>query len=112
MAARVLSSALPNVDYPILDYLTSLFNDEFPDADDSPIESFVRPLLESESIDDDTIATLCDTLQQLWDAQTGNRQSRAPAKLERVVDMRRQEAIFKQSASSSIVPTHFHSLST
>ena len=107
MAARVLSSALPNVDYPILDYLTSLFSDEFPDVDDSPIEYFVRPLLESEDIPEEAIALLCVTLQQLWDTQTGNRQIRAPAKLERVVDMKRQEAIFKQSASQSPDSVHF-----
>lgn len=100
MAARVLSSALPNVDYPILDYVTSLFG-EAGDPDDSPVDSFIRPLLESESIPEEDIALLCVTLQQLWDNSTGNRQVRAPAKLERVVDMRRQEAIFKQSASAS-----------
>ena len=97
MAARALSSALPQVDYPILDYVTSLFNDA--DPDDHPIDSFIRPLLQSESIPEEDINLLCITLQALWDAQIGTKIVKAPAKLERVLDMRRAEAMSKKSAS-------------
>lgn len=96
-AAKALSAALPQVDYPILDYVTSLFNDA--DPDDHPIDTFIRPLLESEEVSAEDINLLCITLQALWDAQIGGKEERAPAKLERVLDMRRAEAMSKKSAS-------------
>lgn len=101
MAARVLSSVLPSLDYPILDYVTSLFAEA--DPSDQPIISFIRPLLESESIPEEDIVLLCITLQSLWDAQTGGKEEREPTKLDRVLDMRRQEALSKHSALIEVV---------
>lgn len=98
MAARILSGALPQIDYPILDYVTSLFADA--DPDDDPVTLFCQPLLESENVSAEEITLLCTTLRALWDAQTGGKEERSPAKLERIVDMRRQEAMSKKSASA------------
>lgn len=106
MAARLLTQPqlLPNLDYPIIDYLSSLFSTTDlnpPDENDNPVETFVRPLLESEDIDEDDIDAVCATLQVMWDTQCGEKiaNSRKPTKLERVLDMRRQEALSKKSAS-------------
>lgn len=103
MAARILTAPefLPNLDYPIIDYLTSLFTTSDPDVSDNPIESFVRPLLESEdTISEEDIESVCVTLQAMWDNHCGeSARTRKPERLERVLDMRRQEALSKKSAS-------------
>lgn len=109
MAAKLLtrSSILPNLDYPIIDYLSSLFTTPEPEFDDNPIECFVIPLLESEGIDTgvEEMAEIIKTLQEMWEEHCGasrliNRQE--PTRLEKILDMKRAEALSKQSASKPL----------
>ncbi|KAL8280925.1 hypothetical protein RQP46_006604 [Phenoliferia psychrophenolica] len=89
------------LDYSILDYCTGLWTD--PDPDDHPCESFVKPLLESEGLAEDEIEAICARLQALWDAQIGVHQVAEPAKLEQVLDMRRQEHLSKRQTVTQVV---------
>lgn len=107
MAAEILNAAFAAVnhsqlDWPIIDYVTSLWADAT-DADDQPVESFIRPLLESESLPQDDVDSICASLQSLWDAQTGGARSTGPAKLDKVLDMRRQEHLSKKQTVTQVV---------
>jgi ATP-binding cassette subfamily F protein 3 len=111
MAAKLLtrSSILPNLDYPIIDYLSSLFTTPEPEFDDNPIECFVIPLLESEGIDTGIpeMAEIIKTLQEMWEEHCGASRlvdRQAPTRLEKILDMKRQEALSKQSASMLALP--------
>lgn len=101
-AAEIVSNCFKSgLDYPILDYLTTLWGSEDADAEDDPTELFVRPMLESEQIPRDEIDRICSALQAMWVKQTGGVAAHAPTKLDRIVDMRRQEAMSKRQAQAA-----------
>ena len=73
MATQLIQRVLPSLDFPILSYINGIFG---PDADpnDNPVESFIRPLLESETrpvVPQDEIDRVCAELQAMWDKITG-----------------------------------------
>lgn len=101
-AASILNTALDyNLDYPIIDYVTTLWSD--PDVDDEPVELFIRPLLISESLPQEAIDSICSQLQSLWEAATGASKEIRPAKLDQVLDMRRQEHMSKKQTVTQVV---------
>ncbi|SCV67351.1 BQ2448_5997 [Microbotryum intermedium] len=107
-ASEILTSCFPNgLDYPIVEYVSSLWSDPQADPNDDPVSTFIRPLLEGEQVDARTVTQACDALQALWVAQMGGG-TRAvgkgePTKLENVLDMRRQEALSKRQTVTQVV---------
>ncbi|KAM0787213.1 hypothetical protein ACM66B_006451 [Microbotryomycetes sp. NB124-2] len=103
-AVRIVNSVLPtSLDGPIEDYIASLFGGSEPDPSDEPVVQFIQPLLESEHVPQQDISSVCQHLQKLWDEQTGNVSNKGPARLEQVVDMRRQEALSKKQTVTQVV---------
>lgn len=118
MATQLIQRVLPSLDFPILSYINGIFG---PDADpnDNPVESFIRPLLESETrpvVPADEVDRVCAELQAMWDKATGGaggaggagapgggRGANEPAKLEVALDMRRQELKSKRQAVTQVV---------
>lgn len=102
-SADILNEAFNyQLDGPILDYVTSLWADAV-DPDDQPVETFVRPLLESESLPSAAIESICAALQALWETQIGGKKTVGPAKLDKVLDMRRQEHEAKKQTMTQVV---------
>ncbi|KAM0748253.1 putative regulation of translational elongation-related protein [Meredithblackwellia eburnea MCA 4105] len=92
------------LDYAVIDYIDGLWQDDDPDPNDDPVESFIRPLLVSEHVATIDIDRVCNELQLLWDKNTGSSSSsRAPAKLDQVLDMRRQEHLSKKQTVTQVV---------
>ncbi|GAA5957232.1 hypothetical protein JCM8115_006923 [Rhodotorula mucilaginosa] len=115
MATQLIQRVLPSLDFPILSYINGIFG---PDADpnDNPVESFIRPLLESETrpvVPQDEIDRVCAELQAMWDKTTGGvgaaggaagqNGAGEPAKLDVALDMRRQELKSKRQAVTQVV---------
>lgn len=114
MATQLIQRVLPSLDFPILSYINGIFG---PDADpnDNPVESFIRPLLESETrpvVPEDEIERVCSELQAMWDKSTGgvgaagaaaSKNGAEPAKLDVALDMRRQELKSKRQAVTQVV---------
>lgn len=70
------------------------------------MSDFIAPLLESEQVTPADIERVCEQLQKRWDEQTGNESAaanRGPAKLDKAVDMRRQEAMSRKQAVTQVV---------
>ncbi|GAA5909776.1 hypothetical protein JCM5296_002308 [Sporobolomyces johnsonii] len=111
MATQLLQQALPNLDYPILSYISSLFSSSDADPADDPISTFIRPLLESETVHpvpEADIERICSELAKMWDKLTGAEANvgaagKAPAKLDQALDMRRQELKSKRQAVTQVV---------
>ncbi|KAK4053350.1 hypothetical protein OIO90_003962 [Microbotryomycetes sp. JL221] len=103
-AVRIVNGVLPtSLDGPVEDYIASLFDSSEPDPTDDPIAHFIHPLLESEHVNEQDIERVCSQLQSLWEEQTGRISDKGPAKLDKVVDMRRQEAISKRQTVTQVV---------
>ncbi|SCZ96524.1 BZ3500_MvSof-1268-A1-R1_Chr8-2g10263 [Microbotryum saponariae] len=108
-ASEILSNCFKaGVDYPILNYVSSLWSDPQADPNDDPVRTFIRPLLEGEQIEARTIDQVCEALQALWVARTGGMKKGTsgkgePTKLENVLDMRRQEALSKRQTVTQVV---------
>lgn len=105
MAAEILTSGFPHsqLDWPIINYVEGLWN-EASDPDDDPVATFIRPMLESESLPQEAIDSICQQLQDLWDVQTGgSAKNTGPAKLDKVLDMRKQEFDAKRQTIVSSV---------
>ncbi|GAA6030513.1 hypothetical protein JCM8097_006182 [Rhodosporidiobolus ruineniae] len=109
MAAQLVAKALPTLDFACMSYLNSLFTSSDADPADDPVSSFVRPLLESESVHpvpQSEIDRICDELQGMWEKLTGSEgasQSKGPAKLEVALDMKRQEMKSKRQTVTQVV---------
>ncbi|GAA5973896.1 hypothetical protein JCM21900_005920 [Sporobolomyces salmonicolor] len=111
MATQLLQQALPNLDYPILSYISSLFSSSDADPADDPISTFIRPLLESETvhpIPEADIERICSELAKMWEKLTGaeadvGAAGKGPAKLDQALDMRRQELKSKRQAVTQVV---------
>ncbi|GAA5977492.1 hypothetical protein JCM11641_000981 [Rhodosporidiobolus odoratus] len=114
MAAQLLLRAIPSLDYTVANYVDSLFTSSSPDPADQPISTFIRPLLESESlhpVPQAEIESICEQLGKQWAELTGRQLEeeeggaggRGPAKLENVVDMRRQELKSRKTAVTQVV---------
>ncbi|KAK4330868.1 Protein GCN20 [Rhodotorula toruloides] len=112
MATQLIQRALPNLDFPVLSYINSLFTTSSAesDPDDDPVSSFIRPLLESESanpISQDEIDRICTECANLWQQLGGGKgkeaAGREPAKLEVALDMKRQEMKSKRQAVTQVV---------
>ncbi|GAA6052572.1 hypothetical protein JCM3770_003249 [Rhodotorula araucariae] len=105
-----IQQALPNLDFPVLSYIDSLFRPGA-DADDQPVESFIRPLLATESVHPvpaDEIDRICAEAQAAWDKLTGAEGgsaggSKGPAKLDQALDMKRQELKSRKQAVTQVV---------
>ncbi|KAI5474888.1 ATP-binding cassette, sub-family F, member 3 [Pseudohyphozyma bogoriensis] len=106
MASQILNNAVGgDLDYPIIEYIDTLFSDADADDQDDPIGTFVRPLLETYTpaqVPED-INDICIQLEQIWTTLTGNKIERQPAKLDKVLDMRRQEILSKRQAVTQVV---------
>ncbi|SGY90160.1 BQ5605_C039g11791 [Microbotryum silenes-dioicae] len=107
-ASEILSNCFQaGLDYPILNYVSSLWSDPQADPNDDPVETFIRPLLEGEQIEPRKIDQVCEALQALWVEQTGGSKGRSgkgePTKLENVLDMRRQEGLSKRQTVTQVV---------
>lgn len=115
MATQLIQRVLPSLDFPILSYINGIFG---PDADpnDNPVESFIRPLLESETrpvVPQDEIERVCAELQAMWyktkggvgaaGGAAGQNGAGEPAKLDVALDMRRQELKSKRQAVTQVV---------
>ncbi|CEQ40796.1 SPOSA6832_02450 [Sporobolomyces salmonicolor] len=111
MATQLLQQALPNLDYPILSYISSLFSSSDADPADDPISTFIRPLLESETVHpvpEADIERICSELAKMWEKLTGaeadvGAAGKGPAKLDQALDMRRQELKSKRQAVTQVV---------
>ncbi|GAA6003931.1 putative AAA family ATPase GCN20 [Rhodotorula paludigena] len=107
MAAQLMQKTLPNLDFPVLSYINSLFTSSDADPADDPVGSFIRPLLESEStVPPADVDRVCAEMDALWLKLTGAEQARAergPAKLEQALDMRRQELKSKRQVVTQVV---------
>lgn len=101
MSAVTIVSEAVQLDYPVQDYITGIFSE--PDPDDDPVEFFIRPLLESEAVAEAEIEAICARLQAMWDAQIGNAHTDAAVKLDKVLDMRRQEHLAKRQTVTQVV---------
>ncbi|BGP16138.1 hypothetical protein JCM10213v2_004132 [Rhodosporidiobolus nylandii] len=102
--------AIPSLDFPVASYINSLFSAQSdPDPADDPVSTFIRPLLESESVHpvaQDEIDRICDELAKQWQQLTGTEeavQQKGPAKLDVALDMRRQEMKSKRQAVTQVV---------
>lgn len=115
MATQLIQRVLPSLDFPILSYINGIFGSDA-DPNDNPVESFIRPLLESEtrpSVPQDEIDRVCTDLQAMWDkatggtsgagGQAGGQNGAEPAKLDVALDMRRQEMKSKRQAVTQVV---------
>lgn len=73
--------------------------------DDDPVETFIRPLLETEenTVEGLNVDDICAQLTKLWNIQTGAVVARTPAKLDRALDMRRQEHLSKKQTLTQVV---------
>ncbi|BGP21060.1 hypothetical protein JCM10213_007578 [Rhodosporidiobolus nylandii] len=110
MAAQLILKAIPSLDFPVASYINSLFSAQSdPDPADDPVSTFIRPLLESESVHpvaQDEIDRICDELAKQWQQLTGTEeavQQKGPAKLDVALDMRRQELKSKRQAVTQVV---------
>lgn len=114
MATQLIQRVLPSLDFPILSYINGIFGSDA-DPNDNPVESFIRPLLESETrpvVPQDEIDRVCAELQAMWDKTTGGvgaaggaagQNGAEPAKLDVALDMRRQELKSKRQAVTQVV---------
>lgn len=104
MASQVLNKAFGGqLDYPIADYVDGLFSDPDADPQDTPVDSFVRPLLECQACDADLMEEICADLQARWNKLTGTTTHRGPARMEVALDMRRQEVLSKRNTVAQVV---------
>ncbi|GAA6009424.1 hypothetical protein JCM10207_003775 [Rhodosporidiobolus poonsookiae] len=112
MAAQILLKAIPQLDFTIANYVNSLFSSSDADPTDQPVDLFVRPLLESESVHPIApaeIDRICAELQGMWEKLTGTeggadaKGQAGPAKLDQALDMRRQELKSKRQAVTQVV---------
>ena len=87
------------------DYITGLWSSDADevDVDDDPVNTFIRPLLETENVPDLDVERVCSALTALWEKQTGAVVARQPAKLDVALDMRRQELLSKKQTIVSAV---------
>ncbi|GAA5909076.1 hypothetical protein JCM8208_007424 [Rhodotorula glutinis] len=110
-----IQKALPNLDFPVLSYIDSLFRPGA-DPEDQPVDTFIRPLLASESVHPvphDTIERICAEAQAQWDKLTGadgaaggaagGSGTKGPAKLDQALDMKRQELKSRKQAVTQVV---------
>ncbi|GAA5947855.1 hypothetical protein JCM3765_001111 [Sporobolomyces pararoseus] len=111
----LIQSALGNsLDYPVLSYINSLFTSSDADPSDDPVNTFIRPLLESESsnpVEPNEIDRICQEFTRIWEKLTGaelaakakGETNGGPAKLDQALDMRRQELKSKRGAVTQVV---------
>ncbi|GAA5847592.1 hypothetical protein JCM9279_005315 [Rhodotorula babjevae] len=109
-----IQKALPNLDFPVLSYIDSLFRPGA-DPEDQPVDTFIRPLLASESVHPvphDDIERICAEAQAQWDKLTGadgaaggagGSGTKGPAKLDQALDMKRQELKSRKQAVTQVV---------
>ncbi|GAA5887003.1 hypothetical protein JCM6882_009412 [Rhodosporidiobolus microsporus] len=113
MATQLLYKALPNMDFVVANYVDSLFRDSQADPADDPISTFIRPLLETESVhpvEPAEIDRICAELTGMWEKLTGTEGGAAsgsgnagPAKLDVALDMKRQELKSKRQTVTQVV---------
>jgi ATP-binding cassette subfamily F protein 3 len=111
----LIQSALGNsLDYPVLSYINSLFTASDADPSDDPVNTFIRPLLQSESstpVEPTEIDRICLEFTRIWEKLTGaelaakakGESNGGPAKLDQALDMRRQELKSKRGAVTQVV---------
>lgn len=95
-------------------YIDSLFRPGA-DPEDQPVDTFIRPLLASESVHPvphDDIERICAEAQAQWDKLTGadgaaggagGSGTKGPAKLDQALDMKRQELKSRKQAVTQVV---------
>lgn len=59
--------------------------------------------MEGEDVPEEEIERCCSALQKLWEDATGSVTSRAPTKLDKALDMRRQEHLSKKQTLTQVV---------
>ncbi|CAH7683665.1 P-loop containing nucleoside triphosphate hydrolase protein [Phakopsora pachyrhizi] len=100
MASELIRNLIPTIDEIVIDYLEGYFEEE-----EDPIDTFIRPLLESEGLSSDQLEEVCNRLNGILSLNRGLKSDNqdGPKTLDHAVHMRSQAAMSKTALMGAAI---------